>query len=519
MRDSGKTKSRTGNVPQPQSAIVQARHELDEAERLRQAKKLQRARAVCSSLLKRQPDYVGATYTMGLILADMQDYRGALGYLVQAAMENPRDWRVQTALAGVYVRLEATEMAARTLEQAIALRPDDPAILITLGEILREDEEYEQAAAAFRHALAVEPDIREGLIGLGLCLNHLGEPAEAGACFEKVLARSEPNLALFYNLSQLPSSVTSIDLLDLMDRYEAGLGGTSPEDKASLLLTRAAALQKKGAHEKAWALMVQGNELLAPLREADYLANKAHRDNFISLAEKTPAGKIRKREPDPDSPLSLFILGTSRSGKTTVEKIVGHIPGIKRGYESAILENAVANTFQFAGYLTRRQFVQLPPDLNDICRRYYLDDIRRRSEGSAVLTNTLPGRIEDVGRIYSEIPNAKFVFVKRNTEDAALRLFMRNYRKGNYYAYRLDNIFEYMNWYRALIDKYQELFTDDCITVAYESVIEDPAAIARQVADLCGLNADGVALALPGDDRNCSAPYREFMAEALRQPD
>src|ERR1700704_3304020 len=88
---------------------------LDEAEQLRQQRKLDRAQKICESLIREHPDYMAAQHTLGLIYADRNNYQRALQCLVQAAMLNPDSWKTLTALSGVYLRLGANEMAARVL--------------------------------------------------------------------------------------------------------------------------------------------------------------------------------------------------------------------------------------------------------------------------------------------------------------------------------------------------------------------------------------------------------------------
>src|SRR5688572_18068748 len=124
------------------NVLLEARAKLEQAELFRRQKHLDSARKICDDLLKRYPDYVGALHTLGLILADQHDYPGALSQLSRAAMLNNKDWKILTALSGVYLRLNAPQMAAEILEQARKLKPDDASVLITLGEIYREQREY-----------------------------------------------------------------------------------------------------------------------------------------------------------------------------------------------------------------------------------------------------------------------------------------------------------------------------------------------------------------------------------------
>ena len=72
------------------------------------------------------------------------------------------------ALDGELARLGASEMAAQTLDKALAIRPRDASILSSLGEIHREEREYEAAQQAYRRALALDPYMETPAAGLAL---------------------------------------------------------------------------------------------------------------------------------------------------------------------------------------------------------------------------------------------------------------------------------------------------------------------------------------------------------------
>ena len=108
------------------AAAVEA--ELRKANAFRNAGNYDQAQALYENLLSRFPDYVGALYALALVYIERGDYAKALPCLVQAAMYNPADFRIMTNLAGVYLKLDAVELAAQTYERALALNPEVPEI-------------------------------------------------------------------------------------------------------------------------------------------------------------------------------------------------------------------------------------------------------------------------------------------------------------------------------------------------------------------------------------------------------
>ncbi len=489
---------------------------VEEAENLRLARKLDRARAVCATVLKEEPEYVAALFTMGLILADQSQFEKAVGYLHRALMFNPHDPKILTALSGVYIKLGSSLMAARTLEQARKISPDDPNILITLGEIYREEKEYEFAKDAYERALAVDPTRVDAEMGLAQNLNAIGHLAEAAALFEKRIKEGNRSLHCLYNLSQLPASLVNIDLPSLLADVKPGPGVDADAFHSRLDFARAAAFDKAGQHNDAWVQVCKARRYGNAEKRHAYKSQRERHTPLLELARSTQLDGERAETVSPDYPFSLFIAGPSRSGKTTLERLVGSLEGVKRGYENPIVENAVRRSFQMAAFPTRSLLVQMPPGLNDLFRSFYLEELARRAGSAKVMTNTLPQRTEDALRAATEIPNARFVFVKRDIDDQTIRIFMRDYKSGNFYASDVRDIRDYLQWCHEMIDVTAEKLPASMYrVVTYEELVDDPAHVLTEVAALCGMDADGAALPPTGDDRGCAVPYRDYLREAV----
>lgn len=489
--------------------LLEARKKLEEAEKLRRARSFQRAERICESILERYPDYVGALHTLGLVLADRQDYARALPHLVQAAMLNPRDWTTLTALSGVYLRLGAREMAARTLEQALVRQPDNANILATLAEIYRDNREYEAAAETYRKVIALDRSLHGALTGLANSCTHLGELAEAAAALHEALPHRPRSIGVLYSLSQLPSSLIEIDLLSLIDAAAPDTEEKREKFEIHHAFAKAAALDKAGRHEEAWRHLVEGNGRLAPRFDADYA--KSAQVHEVLLEDAAAHAVIKEAPLETGRPISLFILGPSRSGKTTMERLVGALAGVRRGYENPIVENAVRHAFQTAGLPSRERIIEMPPGLDELARDYYLEELAERAGGARAFTNTMPGHVMGALRMAQVLPNARFIFVKRDPDDICLRIFMKQYRSGNSYAYDLANVRDYIAWYHRMIDAVAGRLPGRTAVIGYEEMIEDPAAALACAAALCGLDPHDAAVPELGDDRGCAKPYRAMM--------
>lgn len=482
---------------------------LQGAELLRQQGKLDRAESIAYSLVRRNPGYVAALHTLGLVYLDRGDYERALDCLVRASMLDPANWMTLTALSLAYLRLGASEMAAQTLDKALAIRPHDASIFSSLGEIHREEREYEAAQQAYRQALALDPHMETPAAGLALCLSSLGRSAEAATVVGEAYGRGIRTLRLLHVMTTLPPGTVPIDILDALDRLAAGRNTTDTAFRNTFLFARAAALDAAGRHTEAWETLVAANRPLSAEYQAELKVNIARRES--SLARLRAISGAHQRATGSEQPISLFILGPSRSGKTTLERLVGSLNRVKTGCEAPIVEKAVRRTFHAAAVPTSRSPEDLPADLLPLFREKYLEDLTRRAGTSRVFTNTLPGHIHNAGLLATVIPNVRFLLVKRSLEDVVWRIYLTKYLYGNAYAYDLAAIRDHLDWYNSMIDLTAEKLPEISQVVSYEAMVDDPAATLHRVAALCGLSIhDLPAPSLP-NDRGCSAPYRGFL--------
>jgi tetratricopeptide (TPR) repeat protein len=446
---------------------------------------------------------------------DKGDYQRALDCLVRAAMHDPQNWGTLTALSAVYLRLNAPEMAAQTLERAWAANPADASVLLTLGEIYLEEREYELAQDVFHQALALEPDLAPAAMGLAKASSYLGRYAEAAQAVEALIRRDHRSLDVLVALASLPAAFVKVDLLLELDRLA---GGDEGYDKAEFesfaAFVRAVALDRAGRAAEAWEHLAPANRamFLASRQEAREARDREHA-SFARL-RGNPARAAVDAAANGGSPLSLFILGTSRSGKTTMERLVGRLEGVKRGYENPGVEHVVRRTFQTSALLVGK-FESLPVELYPLFRELYRKEIARRAGSAKVFTNTNPGRIHDAALMAAILPNVRFILLKRNIEDNVLRIFMRRYARGNVYSYDLQAARDHIVWYHQMIDLLVQQLPHIVRVIRYEDMVADPAAALRTAADLCGLPVPSRPLPPAGDDRGCAQPYRALMAGNL----
>jgi tetratricopeptide (TPR) repeat protein len=493
--------------------IEQAFARLSEAETSRRSGDLGRAKVLCEGLLRDYPDYAGALQTLGVIHLSMNDPRQAFICFAQVARLCPTDWINLTNLGSTELRLGAHAAAAETLEKARRLKPDDTAMLLILADAYREARDYDAAVGVYSDVLGIDPASAVAAQGLGDSLLQLGRLGEAAKALEAAHRANPGSAAILYSLSQLTPGLVRTDIahaLQSCKRHDS----ESDVDFASFRdFAMAGALHRQGRVEESWKTLVEANGRLAARHREPWKRQSTAMATAIDQALATRAARPFAEE---GSPISLFILGPSRAGKSVVEQLLTRLVGLKRGHERRLVEASVRRTAALSGLLATANPAELPSSLNDRLRATYREEVIGFAKGARIVTDTYPAMIAYIGQIAGIVPNLRLIFIRRDRHDLALRIFMRLYRSGNHYAYSMPAVFEYVRWYERMTEIWLAKLPGISLALNYEDVVAEPAVALGQAARLCDAAQTPGDPTVDYDDRHCGQAYRNLIDAALR---
>ena len=156
----------------------------------------------------------------------------------------------------------------------------------------------------------------------------------------------------------------------------------------------------------------------------------------------------------------------------------------------------------------------MPIQLFESFAQNYHARLKREDPQKRFYTETSPALAAEAGQLTIALPAARFVFIKRDRDDLALRIFMKNYRTGNSYAFDLSSIFQYIDWYHQMIDILLEKIGERAILVDYETLVANPSLAVNQVFDLCGLDGTNVSIDPIFNDIGAALPYKSYLDAA-----
>lgn len=472
----------------------------------------ERAQSECEYLLESYPDYFGALRSLGKIQMKRGVYSAALPHLVRAALISPDDWETLTNLGKAQLEINAEKTAIDSLERACQIAPGRSTSQLFLGEAFSRDGNHSRALRAFETASeldASDPNAQIQLVTIYVRLGRYPDAEKVAACALSMPLTREQRMVVCFTLSVMPHLPDDTDLLALLD--ELGNGDDANTNRAMLHYARAATLHKLGRHDEAWTCWNDIN------REIAEKATQA-RETYLMQGEDLLHSVTRWRRPAPrksrgsKTPVSLFILGPSRSGKSTLEQLVASSDGVMTGLENNIVRNTARRVSQKAGLLTEDLLANISDDKATLIETTYHQQLTAVAESARLLTITHPSVIYDVGYLAECVPDARFAFMRRDQDDTVFRIYTRLYRPGsNQFAYDLSDIREYLAQYNKMVDAWISKLGERAIVISYEDMAVNPLDALNKIAALCGLQTGNEAPEI-ADDRGCAKPYRSHLS-------
>ena len=449
-------------------------HQLQLAQELRSQGALEEAKTQLENLVADVPQYHAALHILGLTHSDLGDLNSALTYFARATAVLPDSYVSHAALATIYVELGHLEAGERSVREALLIKPDATESLATLAQIHRDQKDYKTAYELLKRCVRLEPSFDAARVLLGIVCLDMGLEEEMVATVLPLTLPERLSNEAVYLLSSISRNNRTFDLSSLIDSLPP-----SERQKPDWFFAKAGDLQRNEEYEQAWKQFEIANSMV---RKSTQL-HEARYENWEreSLAYLYAAQPIKDTNVDKESPNSLYILGPSRSGKTTMERTVQYTGGITLGFENQMPIKSLTRTFLRRGLPPAFQYALLPRELYNDCRTAYLTALRAAFPGADAVTFTSPSRIHDAYQIAQIVPNSYFVFVRRDPVDTAIRIFQKHYASGNYYAYDWKKCLDHVKWYNEMIDRLLELLPNQSTEINYQDLGSDSEHLIKKL--------------------------------------
>jgi len=451
------------------------------------------------------PDDVNLQYSLGNALRMVGDTARAETLLRAVVQQNPLHEKAAHSLAYMLRDAGRTQAAARVMLDLAGQRQWPPEHQLAYAEFLHECRRYREAADYCRaqlerdganlrlqltagrmvHALGeFEPARRHFLAALdgGLDMEEWGGVLVFLANCQKYEAPDHPDLRRFAAV-----------------QADKRLGSDA---RAAAAFALAKALNDLGLIEQAAANLRAANALAAVRH---HWSNDGWQRWVNEQVREKPLPQAR--QPLPDEPVPVFIVGLPRTGTSLLADRLGR--------HSQLRNRGELNWMQFiAGQIEQSRALR-----NVEALRYaaglYLRQLRQDDAPARWYVDKNPLNFRYLGLIAGLLPQARIIHCRRNRRDTALSLWSQFFgHEDDNFSYTFGNIAAFMDGAERLMQHWRSTLPLPIHTVEYERMIEAPEATLAEAAQFLGLPPEDLLGGAPKPD----APIATASVWQARQP-
>lgn len=404
------------------------------------------------------------------------------------------------------------DVAHDAFQSVLRRHPREAALWVDLGAALRDLNRHAQARDALRRAAMLDEANRAAWIKLGEIHLSLNEREEASQAFRKALELDPRSVGAFRGLMQLEAPDLDSALVGRFERLSESETLKAPE-LAQLHYTLAQLHRRAGSKEKFIYHLFVAN---ARQRAMHGDAREQYRRMFDRIeAVFTKETFSRLHRAAPVHPVPLFVLGMPRSGTTLVERILAAQPKLSAAGELDYMRRSLRRAVERT---TNQPFPEGIAELDErevnALARAFAHRLQLLAPHAAVVSDKTPGNYHLLGLLRVLFPQGHIIHVRRDPMDTCFSILQYPFDDRSPHTCDISLLAYSYARYVRLMNKWQELFGDEFVTVQYEELVANPREQAQRMYRHCGFEWRDEYLA-KGDNRSA---VRTFSALQVREP-
>ena len=391
-------------------------------------------------------------------------------------------WR---SFAEVMLHNGELHLARRCAANAAAHQGNSPGALFEQASVLARTGLAQEARQIVESLPQSVPDPAGNAFTRGMLALNLGDLEAARGHFRRGVAIAPASGQLWLALA-MSGKITSGDA-DAMIAAERGITAAPPLEQTQYHYAKGKLFDERGEPAAAFASWSDASALGRRTRAYDVAIDAASATG-ASRGFDAAAITAFARSVDIATDRPIFVTGSPRSGTTLVEQILASHSAVVGGAElgrAGLIADRIGGDGREA--LDRWQAAGHP--LASLSRDYlHLFSEQFGSEGRAV--DKTPDASRHLGLLASILPQARFIWMRRNRLDTALSCFRNYFLTGADWSFDLADIARHFRLEDGLLDHWQIALGERLLVVDYEGLVEEPATETRRILAHCGLGEE-----------------------------
>lgn len=428
-------------------------------------------------------------YKNALRLLSIGQLEKARSEFVALGLANPKKAEIPFQLSRIARMTGHFTDAARYIEQALGILPNEPALLSEAIAIYTTLDDQDKAITLYDRMIARAPKEIGPRSEKALFLQHAGRFDDANDIFKSLLKKhpAQPSLyRMFFTGFKVGEGNP------LVGKLKQALA--NPKVPANVkhegYFALAKAAEDQGQFDTAFAHLKTANALQRKLAPYDAARNQREATMFRNAQEAVPLPVAAD-----DRPLQpLFVTGLPRSGTTLIEQILAAHSKASAGGELSHALKLIGSAFDAKGAAVPLKDMT-PTALKSFATSYLQLATRDTGVTSGLITDKSIQNHLIFGYLAKAFPNAKFLVVHRDARAVAISIYKNFFATGTHrYSNDLVDIAKVIKAFRENVNYWKERMPDRIYEVYYDQLVADPETQARALIDAAGLEWEDACL-------------------------
>jgi len=352
------------------------------------------------------------------------------------------------------------------------------------------------------------PEHAGALCGMGLLERANDRFAEAEALLWRAV-QADPHLIRAWAAIPSLRRMTKADSKWLQNAEKLAASTKSPSEEAALRYALGKYHDDVGQYSQALTSFQRANTLLKPLTaEFDAPAYARFVDDMTSAYTADSLASARISDSSPMR--HVFVIGMPRSGVSLAGRLLSSHPEVTN----------VGQLDFWNGDDNRVRRKVLSENARRKLASEYVAAIKRVSPTADAVVDAAPTNADYVGLIHSVLPEARFIFMRRDPVDTCLSCYFQPFTGWQNFAFDLHDLAAYHAQQARLVAHWRTVLPPGTILdVTYEELVTNREPVTRKMLDFLGLGLDERCLQLPlhGDSVGRSRHYTQFVDPVAKQ--
>jgi tetratricopeptide (TPR) repeat protein len=440
-------------------------------------------------ILEKNQNYAPAHSSLGKAYAEGGYPEKALRKYKKALSLDPRLMDAHMGIGNLYAGLGGLPMAESHYEAAVNAEPMNIDARLGLGSIARFRGDFGKALTILGEAEKISPNTTSILAAKADLYERIADYESANKIVQRLRKEVRMNaLAMSVNSHICRRFDTCDEAIELLEEA-LDAPQYNVMEKQMMGYDLGNLFDKLKRYDEAFEWYKKANDTINIHSKME--ADLVHEKKLVSFFSKEAMSSMPRANIGSKRP--IFILGMPRSGTSLTEQILAGHPDIYGAGELGDIKLVVKTMekslkSQSGDYLNALSgFTQA--DMNQYTQQY-LDCLTEINSETLHVTDKMPHNFLHIGVISLLFPEAKIIHCRRNPLDNALSIYFQNFTWTHDYAVDLERIGKFYNLYDRLMKHWQNVVDIPIMTVKYEDMVEDKAAMSKKLIEFCGLDWD-----------------------------